>query len=156
MQPAAKENREEKRSEERERERESGWMGGTRKRGWRLSERPMGTEGPRGNIFTSPLFFPSLFRLYGVVAAFSPLFPRFVLLAPIENAPRQMKIYRSRCPVGGFNLICHTVVARDCQGAMQRNEEGRKDGEGVWMIGIVERTVACSASLNTFESWCVE
>lgn len=53
------------------------------------------------------------------------LHPR-ALLSPIENAPRQMKIYRSGCPVGGFNLICHTVVARDCQGAVPRNKEGRE------------------------------
>lgn len=50
------------------------------------------------------------------------------LLSPIENAPRQMKIYRSGCPVGGFNLICHTVVARDCQGAVPRNK-GRGERE---------------------------
>lgn len=57
------------------------------------------------------------------------LHPR-ALLSPIENAPRQMKIYRSGCPVGGFNLICHTVVARDCQGAVPRNKErGERERE---------------------------
>jgi len=33
-----------------------------------------------------------------------------------ELAARQMKIYRSPCPVGGFNLICHSVVAETAKG----------------------------------------
>lgn len=123
--------------------REEGWVG------WHPEERVTvvretdgGSKGPRGNIFTSLLSFRSLFRLYGVVAL--PPSTRS-LLSPIENAPRQMKIYRSGCPVGGFNLICHTVVARDCQGAVPRNKEGR---ERVWVeekgskrVGTVARSL---------------
>lgn len=37
-----------------------------------------------------------------------------------ELAARQMKIYRSPCPVGGFNLICHGVVAETSEGRNSR------------------------------------
>jgi len=33
-----------------------------------------------------------------------------------ELTARQMKIYRSPCPVGGFNLICHSVVVETTKG----------------------------------------
>lgn len=36
-----------------------------------------------------------------------------------ELTARQMKIYRSLCSVGGFNLICHSVVAENTKGERQ-------------------------------------
>lgn len=86
--------------------------------------------GPRGNIFTLPSSFSSLF----LPLLFLPCSSSHFL--PTRHPPhaashsrssssqseltaRQMKIYRSPCPVGGFNLICHSVVAETTKGERQ-------------------------------------
>lgn len=48
-----------------------------------------------------------------------------------ELAARQMKIYRSPCPVGGFNLICHSVVA-----------ETTKGRDSPWTLLLVKRAAS--------------
>lgn len=48
-----------------------------------------------------------------------------------ELAARQMKIYRSPCPVGGFNLICHGVVAETAEGRNSR-----------WTLLLVKRAAS--------------
>ena len=82
------------------------------------------------------LFFVSTASLHRL----APLLPPCTFHSlQSKTLPRQMKIYRSRCPVGGFNLICHTVVARDCQGATQRNkerEERRRQGRGLGTVWV--------------------
>lgn len=69
-------------------------------------------------------FFPALLPLP------LPFSSTYLLSLPIphscssssqsELAARQMKIYRSQCPVGGFNLICHSVVAETTKGRDSR------------------------------------
>jgi len=87
------------------------------------------TCGPRGNIFTLPssfssFFLPSLFLPRSLPVPFHPLPPHAATHSrsssfQSELTARQMKIYRSPCPVGGFNLICHSVVAETTKGERQ-------------------------------------
>lgn len=67
-------------------------------------------------------FFPALFPL-----PFPSTYPLFLPIphsrsssSQSELAARQMKIYRSLCPVGGFNLICYSVVAETTKGRDSR------------------------------------
>lgn len=111
-----------------------GWSEGER-RGWGGERVESSACGPRGNIFTLPssfssLFLPPLFLPCSFSPPPPPLSSTYLLSLPIphscssssqsELAARQMKIYRSQCPVGGFNLICHSVVAETTKGRDSR------------------------------------
>lgn len=64
------------------------------------------------------LFFPLLFSSTYLLSL--PISHSRSSSSQSELAARQMKIYRSPCPVGGFNLICHSVVAETTKGRDSR------------------------------------